>query len=171
MNKDKVISDLSYAYGCKVGEEVSRKLPTLSVDAVTSCNVISVSESEDLKYKEILNTWSTIECYDEQSSEKKDLLWEEYLDYRRMLESKYLPEQHKILVDKVLIEGIDIDKLKEGIGSSMWDSDLSHYDCIGSNIEIEEHNRYLDLVLFDVIKNVFFSCLCREVFFSYVLPI
>ena len=122
---------LEYQLGYYIGEYiVYRYLPTLSIDMMTSRNVISVTSEEQRIYYELDNTWfkkvqSNRNLPDSSSSAPDE--WEALIKFRREMERKYLPKKLECHVSALNVENIE--ELKKGIMSSLWNCDMCHYNC------------------------------------------
>ena len=132
MNKD--IQELSLRIGLEIGHQLAMRLPTLSCDLLQSRNVIQVKYGEAKELKRLDNEWHN--NYDPNSKEK-DPRWEALQKYHNELGAKYLPKEFKFMT-AAIPECADLDKVKEGIGVSMWDCDYSWYGCKEEQIDIED---------------------------------
>lgn len=132
---------LAFQLGYYVGEKiVDQFLPTLSVDMIESRKVISVSSEEQRECRRLNDIWfNKISSLKGTDKENQDATKEEWLasrTYHEMLEEKYLPktlERHFTLLN---VSENDMEAFKKGIGSSLWDSDLSHYSTKEEDISV-----------------------------------
>jgi hypothetical protein len=134
---------LEYQLGFYVGEEIARNwLPTLAVDSIHSSKVISVTLEEHQKHLELQEKW--YELVQDKSGHWKE--WRDLQDHHKLLESKYLPKILKCYISPVNVK--DEMEFKKGIAKAIYDSDLSHYDCSGSeDIEFSlDDNAYFTIV-------------------------
>lgn len=121
---------MDFQLGYFVGENiVNNYLPTLSTDMIHSRKVIQVNEEDTIEI-ERLNKESWINN-DELIDKEK---WKLYLNYKKMLEKKYLPQTLECVFSLIRID--DIKKFKEGLKSSLWNCDMCSYNVEEENIEI-----------------------------------
>jgi hypothetical protein len=121
---------MDFQLGYFVGENiVNNYLPTLSTDMIHSRKVIQVNEEDTIEI-ERLNKESWINNYELIDKEK----WKLYLNYKKMLEKKYLPQTLECVFSLIRID--DIKKFKEGLKSSLWNCDMCSYNVEEENIEI-----------------------------------
>lgn len=122
-----------YQFGYFVGEYiVEHYLPCLNIDMFRTSKLIRVS-SNDKKKHEILETkWR--ERY-HKDSEEDTPEWEELQESHRKLEHKYLPHELICCFDAMNI--LNEDEFKRGLYSSLWGSDVCHYNVEPSSIVIE----------------------------------
>ena len=127
MKEIDLIKQLSRALGFEVGTQaVLNSQPTISVDSFADERSISVKWGESQELKRLKQCW-----IDDRSK------WDDYLNYRKELETKYLPETFNVSICN-LKEGVDIDSFKQGVGEGMWNTDHSHYSCDPKDIVIKE---------------------------------
>jgi hypothetical protein len=132
---------LAFQLGFYVGKQiVDHFLPTLSVDMIQSRNVISVSSEEEKECKRLNDIWfNKISSLKGTDKENQDATKEEWLasrTYHEMLEEKYLPKTLECHFTLLNVSENDMDAFKKGIGSSLWDSDLSHYSTKEEDISV-----------------------------------
>ena len=135
MDKDKVISKLSWEFGHALGLDVSRDLPTLSCDMIHSRNLIQVTWGEVKELKKLDDIW-----YKNHSQFKgdgtEDPNWITLQKERRKLETKYLPKTHTWFTMSTFPEGMDMDNFKKGLVTAMWNCDYSHYSCDTNDVKV-----------------------------------
>lgn len=143
---------LEYQLGYYIGEYiVYRYLPTLSIDMLTSRNVISVTSEEQRTYQELDDNWfqkvqSNHNLPDSSHSAPDE--WNALMKFRREMESKYLPKKLECHISSLNVENLT--ELKKGIMSSLWDCDMCHYNCSKTeDIEIisDEDGYYTKIIL------------------------
>ena len=134
-----------YYLGYYIGEYiVTHYLPTLSIDSdISGLNVVQVNEEDTKEYNrldEILNKHIFL------NKRYKPKEWNNYLRYRIYLYEKYLP---KTLVCRIqMITFVDELEIKDGIRSSLWNSDICHYSCNANDIKIYQEDKYFLVIEF-----------------------
>ena len=134
---------LEFQLGWYVGEDiVNRFLPTLTVDMLQTRVLINVTKEEGDEAKRLGDVWYS--NYDEKV--KNDDNWIALRKYHVMLEEKYLPPILECRIRPLNVDNME--EFKNGFRSSLWDSDLCHYD-ITSNDDIEivnEEDGYFTII-------------------------
>ncbi len=127
--------DLNKQLGYYVGEYIiDHYLPTLNTDLLTTKTIINISNEENKEYERLEEIWKKRnKTYD---SYGKSLEFEDQRKYVKILADKYLPKILECNVPKVI--PIDMEQFKKGIGTALWDSDLSWYSCKNVDIEFEQ---------------------------------
>ena len=126
---------MDYQLGQYVGEYiVSHQLPTLSTDSVQSNRVIKVSDEEQSECNRLDREY--IKSLEDNQWKKGDSeKFEEWKQYRKVLEKKYLPQ---ILDCHLGLLRIDNSKeFKQGLSDCLWNCDMCSYDIKEENITIE----------------------------------
>ena len=129
-------NSVAFHLGLYVGEYIIKKyLPTLSVDYVKTNNNISVTCSEGDEYRRLENLWF-VKCKDKVDKKETDIFFKNSRDYWHKLIEKYIPSELKCFIPNFNLELNETELLdfKEGISSSLWDSDCCHYDILVTNI-------------------------------------
>jgi hypothetical protein len=122
-----------YQFGYYAGEYIYMNfLPTLSVDGLQSRNVIKVSDEEEAEAKRLQDIWFPPEGFE---ASKDKTTWNNLRAYHEMLEAKYLPAELKCHMPCLNV--VNEAEFKEGLISSLWDTDLCHYSLKPENIRIE----------------------------------
>jgi len=141
---------LEFQLGWYVGEDiVNRFLPTLTVDMLQTRVLINVTKEEEDEVKQLNDIWYS--NYDEKV--KNDDNWIALRKYHAMLEEKYLPPILECRIRPLNVDNME--EFKNGFRSSLWDSDLCHYD-ITSNDDIEivnEEDGYFTIIRLKYKKN------------------
>lgn len=138
---------LEMQLGLYIGEHIAdQKLPVLSIDYDTPRSV-KVSEEDTKRYEDVQKI--LYDRFNNSSIDSKSDEWLNYIALRKELKRKYIPETLVCFVQK--IESVsNWEDLKKGIGSALWDSDISHYSCNVSDIVIEDDDnvlRYSKIIL------------------------
>lgn len=146
---------LEFQLGFYIGEYiVHKKLPTLSTDMLTSRKVIKVSE-EDTKENERLDKewYETTEYGSKKGEENIDVLrkdaWEKYKENNEMLKKKYLP--NPLVCYLPFINVVNLEELKKGIKTSLWDCDMCSYNTDDDKIKIyDDKEGFFTIVEFEL---------------------
>lgn len=112
-----------YQLGFYVGQEIVRRnLPCLSVDSIHTNNMIPVTPEEELKAKELEDTW-----YNNHKDHggDQDPNWIALRAFHREMEDKYLPKTVECYFDPLNIENMS--EFKKGLRTSLWNCDICHY--------------------------------------------
>ena len=135
-----------WQFGFFVGEDiVNTCLPTLNTECTTR-NVINVSEEETLERDRLAKLWSDKYNYKDDDSAKEE--WKNLRDYEEMLKFKYLPDP---LIYYCRLLNIRNEKnFKDGLISSLWDSDRCNYDLSPDKIKIYEDGDYFTIIEFEL---------------------
>jgi hypothetical protein len=133
---------LAYQLGYYVGEEiVSRYLPTLSVDSITTRKNISVTCAEGDEARRLnavwFNKYHTVKGTDAERSEATQEEWKALRAYHKMLEEKYLPKTVECHLQLLNITENDMAEFKKGVSHSLWDCDGSHYSTNPEDIDVK----------------------------------
>lgn len=128
---------LSNQLGYYVGEYiVHRYLPTLSCDMGQTRTIIEVSIDDESEHNRLEDNWHKKVWANNRDTNAAKEEWEEYQAFRKVLIEKYLPEKLECPLPVLLLDEMDIQLFKEGLGVSLWDCDMSYYSCNPEDIEI-----------------------------------
>lgn len=131
---------LEYKLGYLLGDLLWITMPTLSVNSVTSYNVISVLEEEQKEAEKLSANWFELEqLYPKKNRTGKELnkieeAWFAFRKYHHSLDEKYLPKTYTKYFDIYIPEHSDTIK---GIISSLWNCDGCTYSLNEEDIKIE----------------------------------
>jgi hypothetical protein len=143
---------LEYQLGYYIGEYiVYRYLPTLSIDMLTSRKVISVTSEEQREYQELDDAWfqkvqSNRNLPDSSYSAPDE--WDALMKFRREMQNKYLPKKLECHISPLNVENME--ELKRGIMSSLWNCDMCHYNCSKTDdieIILDEDGYFTKIIL------------------------
>lgn len=122
-----------WQFGYFVGEKIVHCfLPTLSIDAMPSTNVISVSEEDTKEYEKLKAKWFNLKNNKQLKDSEEE--WNSLLRFNKILRDKYLPNPLLCYLEPLNI--IDEKEFKKGLITSLWNSDICHYDITPENIKI-----------------------------------
>lgn len=128
--------NLSYQLGYYVGEYiVYRYLPTISCEDM-GLRPIQVTDEEKKEYDKLSDVWFHKRYSDKKT--KGEIEWQDYQKYRRKLIEKYIPEKLDCHLPLLDIDNLEMESFKDGVGTALWQSDMSYYKCEASNIEYKE---------------------------------
>lgn len=126
-----------YQLGVYVGEDIVRKkLPCLSIDMIHTKNVISVTPEEELRAKELNDTWYN----NHKDGGDEDPNWLALRAFHKEMEDKYLPKSVECYFSPLNIDNMS--EFKQGIRTSLWDCDICHYDIEEDNIDVKLTDDY-----------------------------
>jgi hypothetical protein len=126
-----------YQLGVYVGEDIVRKkLPCLSIDMIHTKNVISVTPEEELRAKELNDTWYN----NHKDGGDEDPNWLALRAFHKEMEDKYLPKSVECYFSPLNIDNMS--EFKRGIKTSLWDCDICHYDIEEDNIDVKITDDY-----------------------------
>jgi len=136
--------NVSYQLGYFVGEHIIRwDIPTLNVDLLQTRRLINVSDEENEKHSRLNKLWRETAMKKRSDKKNKELKeeydkrWNDLLVYYKKLVKKYIPEELECYVNVLEDDGLDVEKFKLGLTESLWQSDLSHYSCNPSDVDIK----------------------------------
>jgi len=140
-NHRKSIS-VEYQLGFYIGEYiVTHSLPTISIDAILTNNCIDLLEEEEVRARELNDTW-----YNKKSFGNADIEWINLRNFHKEMENKYLPHTLNAPVPYCNVSDAGMKEFRDGLRASLWDCDCCHYDI--DNIEIVDvDSRFTDIVL------------------------
>ena len=145
---------LEYQIGLYIGEYIhSNLLPTLSTDMLKTRVIIEVSEEETKKHDELSEKHQEEWYKNNMESGCCKESWDEYFNYNKELQKKYIPEKLECLVPKFDVDNVE--ELKRGIRKCLWDTDLSHYKC--------ETNEDIEVVDVDTTDRTYGWVWCRKI--------
>ena len=126
---------MDYQLGYYVGEHiVNEYLPTLSTDMIHSNRVIKVSDEEQSECERLDGEYvKSLEANMWKDGDSK--LFEDWKQYRKVLEKKYLPQVLDCHLSLLRID--DIKEFKEGLSDCLWNCDMCSYSIKEEDISIE----------------------------------
>lgn len=132
---------LQYNLGFLIGEYIiSQYLPVLDICHFSTNNVIKTTEEEKAESTRLDDIW-----YHKLEEDKRckvtNLAKKEWIDVRKYnvyLTNKYLPKTLECCIPIVINLDNDLTKIKKGIRTSLWDSDVCEYNINLDKIRIEE---------------------------------
>ncbi len=130
VNQIDVEEQLGFAYGDII---VFTKLPSLSVDGFCTNKYIQVTEQEEDKYESLNKKWYNVYSSDKESVESNKA-WSDLRKFHSKLIKKYLPKTLECYFGNIYVK--DWEAFKDGLRSSLWSCDSSHYD-VSSNKSIK----------------------------------
>jgi predicted HicB family RNase H-like nuclease len=123
-------------------------IPTVSTGGILSRKVIQVDEELTAKLNRLDNLWWN-ECksrnFDDSALDKKEEEQESWINLQncyREIEEKYLPKEVTYHVGAYLVEESDMEEIKRGIASALWDTDGCPYSCSKDDIKIVEDSEW-----------------------------
>ncbi len=133
-----VRNSLTYAMGLQVGDDLSRHLPTLTLDAAGGPRATSVTYGERKNFDELEDNW----MYKwKQGTKEHNDAWGELLSFHYEMVHKYLPKEFKYH-NTNLPQDIDIETFKGGLSEAIWQSDISWYTCNVEDIQMTYDDKY-----------------------------
>lgn len=137
-----------YQLGFFVGEDIiNRFLPTLSVEENMGKS-IQISEEDVIEYKRLDNEWYNKYQHGKHEADEE---WKAYQDFRQVMKTKYLP--NPLICHEKLINIQNMDEFKNGLITSLWDSDSCNYSLKPEDIEIYDEEDYFTIIKFKLSEN------------------
>jgi hypothetical protein len=99
-------------------------------------NVISVTPEEELRAKELNDTWYN----NHKDGGDEDPNWLALRAFHKEMEDKYLPKSVECYFSPLNIDNMS--EFKRGIKTSLWDCDICHYDIEEDNIDVKITDDY-----------------------------
>ena len=126
---------MDYQLGLYVGEYiVNNNLPTLSVDSIQTNRVIKVSDEEQEECERLDGEYvKSLEANQWKNGDSE--LFENWKQYRKVLEKKYLPQVLECHLSLIRID--DVKEFKEGLSDCLWNCDMCSYSIKEEDISIE----------------------------------
>jgi len=137
--KNKLTSEwqLGYYVGNYI---VYRYLPSISVENDTR-NVISMSSEDETEYKKTDEDWFNKRSLGKEANEE----WVIFQECRKKLLKKYLPNPLQCHLG--LLNITNMEEFKDGIMTSLWDSDVCNYNIDPDNIKIyDDDDMYFTII-------------------------
>ena len=126
----------SLQLGLYVGEYiVHRYLPTLSCEGLRTPTQISVTCAEGDKVRRLESVWYETSFKDEELRKSR---FDDFLNYLRTLENKYLPKTLFCSIPYLNISDENLTDFKEGLILTLWDCDCCHYSLEPQDIIVSD---------------------------------
>lgn len=141
---------LEYQLGIYIGDYIaSNNLPTLSTDMMQSKKCLKVSEEDTKEHTRLHDLWWNKlhpNGWISKSDVNAEAEWAAYLEFRKSLEVKYLPHKLDTYVHR-LSSIRDMEELKKGIRTALWDCDICSYDTDIVEVENTEFSTRVSIYL------------------------
>lgn len=135
-----VNKSLQYNLGFLIGEYIiSQYLPVLNICHFGTNHVIDVTEEEQIEHNRLSDVWYTQYEIEKHNKSKGKLAQKEWIDLRTydvFLTNKYLPKTLKCFIPIVIDLDQDLSEIKDGIRTSLWNSDVCEYNLAIDKIQV-----------------------------------
>lgn len=130
---------LQYNLGFLIGEYIiSQYLPVIDICHFSTNNVIKVTEEEMSEHQKLSDIWYSRYHIDKNNNRINQEDWANLRKFDVYLTNKYLPKTLECCIPIVIDLDNDLTEIKEGIRTSLWDSDVCEYNINLDKIRIEE---------------------------------